>query len=76
MSWHVIFSGIFLQAILGLLILRWQDGFKAFEWFGNKAVDFLDYTSAGSDFVFGERFGLGDPNVPPSWTKHGFVMQV
>ena len=62
--------------IFGLVILRWPTGFKGFEWFSNKAVGFLEYTSSGSDFVFGERFGLGDPGAPPSWENHGFAMQV
>ena len=62
--------------MFGLIILRWRAGFQAFEWFGDKAVGFLDFTSFGSDFVFGEQYGFMDHGKLPSWMKHGFVMQV
>ena len=75
-SWHIVFSGIFLQVMFGLIILRWKAGFQAFEWFGDKAVGFLDFTNFGSDFVFGEQYGFLELGKLPSWMKHGFAMQV
>ncbi len=69
-SWHIVFSGIFLQVVLGFVILRWNSGFRAFEWFAEQAVIFLDYTDAGSTFVFGSA------NDPESWRNHEFLMKV
>ena len=62
--------------MLGLIILRWRAGFQAFEWFGDKAVGFLDFASFGSDFVYGEQYGFMDHGKLPSWINHGFAMQV
>ncbi len=58
-------SGLFLQFVFGLFVLRWNKGFQAAEFLGNQTVVFLEYTIAGSSFVFGEE-----------WYIHGFVMYV
>ena len=63
--WHTIMSGLFLQFMFGLFVLRWNKGFQAAEFLGNQTVVFLEYTIAGSSFVFGEE-----------WYIHGFVMYV
>ncbi len=52
-NWRIIVSGVLLQIILGLLILK-VPGFKdAFEVLSNFFVKLLDFTEAGTDFVFG-----------------------
>ena len=45
--------GLGLQFILGLIILRWSVGKNVFDCVGRKVKTFLDYTDAGSGFVFG-----------------------
>ncbi len=63
--WHTVISGLFLQFTFGLFVLRWKKGFQAAEFLGNQTVVFLEYTIAGSEFIFGEE-----------WYIHGFVMYV
>lgn len=42
--------------MFGLLILRTKFGFEAFKGAGNQVTAFLDYTSVGAAFVFGEGY--------------------
>lgn len=42
-----------LQFLFGLLILRWDFGKEIFHCLGDKVSDFLGYTDAGTQFVFG-----------------------
>lgn len=52
-NWYQVMWAMMLQFILGLLALRWDVGRVVFMCLGNKVQTFLDYTSAGSHFVFG-----------------------
>ncbi len=52
-NWRTVFWGLWLQLFLGLLILRTQPGFDAFNWLGNEVETFLNYTNVGAEFVFG-----------------------
>ncbi|KAM5182632.1 solute carrier family 28 member 3-like isoform 4-T7 [Callospermophilus lateralis] len=54
--WRLVFWGIGLQFLLGLLILRTNPGFIAFNWLGTQVQIFLGYTDAGARFVFGEKY--------------------
>ncbi|XP_012495467.1 PREDICTED: solute carrier family 28 member 3 [Propithecus coquereli] len=54
--WRPVFWGIGLQFLLGLLILRTDPGFIAFNWLGRQVQTFLEYTDAGASFVFGEKY--------------------
>ena len=51
--WRHVVWGLGLQFILGLLILRWELGKSIFDCLGQKVKTFLDFTDAGSGFVFG-----------------------
>ena len=51
--WRHVVWGLGLQFILGLLILRWPLGKAVFDCLGQKVKTFLDFTDAGSGFVFG-----------------------
>jgi pyrimidine nucleoside transport protein len=51
--WWPVVTGIFIQFVLGALILRVQAISDAFGWLGDKVVVFLNFTSAGSSFVYG-----------------------
>ncbi|KAG1944851.1 sodium/nucleoside cotransporter 1 isoform X2 [Pimephales promelas] len=53
-SWRTVFWGLGLQFAIGLFIIRTDPGFIAFDWLGKQVQIFLDYTKAGSGFVFGE----------------------
>ncbi|XP_067884977.1 solute carrier family 28 member 3-like [Heterodontus francisci] len=54
--WRTVFWGLALQFIFGLIILRTESGFYAFQWMGKQVQIFLDYTDAGSKFLFGEAY--------------------
>ncbi|XP_039988657.1 sodium/nucleoside cotransporter 1 [Xiphias gladius] len=53
-SWRPVFWGLGLQFCIGLFVIRTQPGLIAFEWLGKQVQIFLDYTKAGSQFVFGD----------------------
>ncbi|NXL88236.1 S28A3 protein, partial [Alectura lathami] len=55
-AWRPVFSGIVMQFILGLLILRTKVGFDVFNWLGYQIQTFLDYSDTGAKFVFGEKY--------------------
>ncbi|XP_058012460.1 sodium/nucleoside cotransporter 1-like [Ahaetulla prasina] len=54
-SWRAVLWGLGLQFVLGLFIIRTEPGFQAFQWLGHQIQAFLNYTTAGSSFVFGEK---------------------
>ncbi|KAH3891845.1 solute carrier family 28 member 3-like [Dreissena polymorpha] len=55
-NWVTVIWGVLLQFALGLLILRWEPGFRACQWFGDQVTAFLAHTDRGSSFVFGEKY--------------------
>nr|XP_023697752.1 sodium/nucleoside cotransporter 1-like isoform X2 [Paramormyrops kingsleyae] len=54
-SWRAVFWGLGLQFAIGLFIIRTEPGLVASQWLGDQIRIFLDYTKAGSSFVFGEN---------------------
>ncbi|KAK0058302.1 solute carrier family 28 member 3 [Biomphalaria pfeifferi] len=55
-KWRPVYWGIALQIIFAMLILKTSWGHDAFEWLGDRVSEFLAYTDAGSQFVFGELY--------------------
>ncbi|XP_007933492.1 sodium/nucleoside cotransporter 2 [Orycteropus afer afer] len=53
-SWRTVLWGLGLQFVFGILVIRTDPGFIAFQWLGNQVQIFLNYTVAGSSFVFGD----------------------
>ncbi|ROL43206.1 Sodium/nucleoside cotransporter 1 [Anabarilius grahami] len=53
-NWRTVFWGLGLQFAIGLFVIRTEPGLSAFEWLGKQVQIFLDYTKAGSRFVFGD----------------------
>ena len=51
--WRHVFWGLGIEFVFGLLILRWETGAAIFQCIGDKVTTFLEFTSAGSNFVFG-----------------------
>ena len=51
--WRHVFWGLGLEFTFGLLVLRWETGATIFKCIGDKVSAFLDFTNAGSVFVFG-----------------------
>ncbi|KAM6936819.1 sodium/nucleoside cotransporter 1 [Xenentodon cancila] len=56
-SWRPVFWGLGLQFCIGLFVIRTEPGLVAFNWLGKQVQIFLDYTKAGSSFVFGDLIG-------------------
>lgn len=52
--WRHVAWGVSLQFTLGLLILRWPLGQNVFECLSDKVATFLNFTTEGSSFVFGD----------------------
>ncbi|ESP05201.1 hypothetical protein LOTGIDRAFT_103137, partial [Lottia gigantea] len=56
-KWKTIFSGLLLQFIFALMILRTSWGYEAFKWLAARITDYLSFTYEGAKFVYGENFG-------------------
>lgn len=74
-NWRTVAMGIGLQLLLALFILRfevggWRPGYALFQSIADGVKRFLEFTSAGSQFVFG---GLADPAVMSKVFPGGFV---
>src|SRR5688500_4264764 len=74
-SWRTVGFGMAIQFALALLILElefngWKPGYVFFSKIGNGVKQFLEFTNAGSTFVFG---GLADPAVMSPVFPGGFV---
>ncbi|EGV93666.1 Sodium/nucleoside cotransporter 2 [Cricetulus griseus] len=52
--WRTVFWGLGLQFVFGILVIRTEPGFNAFQWLGDQIQIFLAYTVDGSSFVFGD----------------------
>lgn len=52
--WRTVFWGLGLQFVFGILVIRTEPGFIAFQWLGDQIQIFLAYTVQGSSFVFGD----------------------
>jgi len=64
-NWQTVLWGIGLQFMFAVIVLRWPPGYSAFKWLGDRVSEFLAYTDAGSEFVFGA-----------SYREHLFAFQV
>ena len=74
-NWRTVGFGMAMQLGLALLILElefngWKPGYVFFSKIGNGVKQFLEFTNAGSTFVFG---GLADPAVMGAVFPGGFV---
>ncbi|KAF9089999.1 hypothetical protein BGX29_011774 [Mortierella sp. GBA35] len=55
-SWKIVWTGIFMQYILGLLIIRWTVGYEIFQFVAQQAESFLGYAAQGREFIFGPNY--------------------
>lgn len=46
--------GIVVQFCLGLFTIRWEPGRNIFKCTGDKVATFLNYTTVGASFVYGD----------------------
>lgn len=74
-NWRTVFWGIALQFGLALFILKfeingWRPGYAFFSAVAGMVKQFLEFTNAGSQFVFG---GLADPAVMSKVFPGGFI---
>lgn len=53
--WRTIFSGIFIQFIMGILAIRWGTGRQVFKCIGNLTETFLEYSYVGASIVYGDK---------------------
>ncbi|KAF9586355.1 hypothetical protein BGW38_006416 [Lunasporangiospora selenospora] len=52
-SWKIVWTGIFIQYILGILIIRWSVGYDVFQFISEQAKNFLSFAEQGREFIFG-----------------------
>jgi CNT family concentrative nucleoside transporter len=74
-NWRTVGWGMALQWALALFILKfeingWRPGYSFFAWVSGMVKQFLEFTSAGAQFVFG---GLANPAVMEPVFPGGFV---
>ena len=74
-NWRTVGYGIAIQLFLALVILElefggWKPGYAFFAKVGGGVKRFLEFTNAGSEFVFG---GLANPGVMSEVFPGGFV---
>ncbi|XP_061179840.1 solute carrier family 28 member 3-like [Saccostrea echinata] len=55
-KWRPVFWGFALQNIFALVILRTKWGYQAFQWLGDRIIEFLNFSNTGASFVFGELY--------------------
>ena len=55
-NWQTVLWGIGLQFVFALIVLRWSAGYAAFTWLGDRVSEFLAYSDAGAEFVFGASY--------------------
>ena len=54
--WHTVLWGIALQLVLGLFLLKSAIGLRTFQFLGSVAEQFLNFSDAGAELVFGDGF--------------------
>src|ERR1700760_2016943 len=52
--WKTVLYGVALQFLFGLIVLRWEAGQRGIKVAGRAVTKLLEYSFAGSSFVFGE----------------------
>lgn len=64
-DWRLVAIGIFIQIIFGLMIGKWEAAKVAFDFIGQKFVQFLGFAQQGAAFLYGDlsKNSIGDPNV-------------
>lgn len=60
-DWRLVFSGLVLQFVFALIILKTNIGREFFSVMNDAVVKFLDFSQEGSSFVFGN---LNSTNIP------------
>ena len=54
--WRPVVGGLTLQFYFAVIILKWDVGYKVFQFLGHEVQSFLSYTDYGSEFVFGKKY--------------------
>ena len=75
-NWRTVGAGLALQVLLALFILKFEvagirPGYAFFAAIAAVVTQFLEFTNAGSQFVFG---GLADPELMAELFPDGFVL--
>ena len=72
-NWRLVGTGILMQLVFALLILKTKIGFAIFEWVGEIFTKVLSFTYEGSEFIFGP---LGIPTGQDGNMAFIFAFQV
>src|SRR5215210_5670416 len=74
-NWRTVATGLGLQVVLAVLILRVDFVYQGFEFAGRVVAKFLDFSTEGAKFVFGP---LADPGLSDKafGENKGFIFAV
>jgi len=72
-KWSQVLWGIGIQFIMGLVVLRWRGGQCAFECISTKVATFLDFTNAGSFFIY-DYLAEGTQEIVPGFKLDGIFV--
>src|SRR3569833_3460052 len=70
-NWRTVGTGITLQFLFALIVLKWTPGQRAIAAAGRGAEKLLSYAYWGSSFVFGN---IGNPSSPLSSAASAFSL--
>ncbi|OLY77767.1 Sodium/nucleoside cotransporter 2 [Smittium mucronatum] len=54
-QWYTVITGQLLQFILGVIVLKTNAGLQFFKWLSEIASGLLEFSVAGTEFLFGEK---------------------
>jgi len=76
-NWKLVAAGVFLQIVIGILVLYVPPVRAAFDGIGVFFVKLLDFTRTGSQLVFGWLTNISDGNIPDlPFTQGGPIFAV
>ncbi|XP_046571992.1 sodium/nucleoside cotransporter 1-like [Haliotis rubra] len=55
-AWRPVVSGLSMQFVFALMLMRSQTGAMIFLYLGDRIMEFMEYADAGAKFVFGPNF--------------------
>ena len=60
-NWRPVIMGVFIQVLMGVLVLRWRYGYLAVKFIADEINKFLGYSLEGAAAAFGDPFFMMHP---------------
>ncbi|XP_012171534.1 solute carrier family 28 member 3 isoform X1 [Bombus terrestris] len=78
-KWRPVLSGLILQFLFGLLLIRWPLGRSIFQCLANKVEGFLNFAKSGASFIYSDKLvtdGVFAFSVLPVIFYFSFFIQI